>query len=462
MLQLSHDVVKFLGHRVALHAQFGSRLVHKVDGLVGKESVADVSLRQFHRRNAGIVLDTHLVVVLVAFLQSSQNAYCRHLVRLVNHHGLETAFQSLVFLEILLVFVERGGTDGAQFASCESRFQDVSGIHGTLSAAGTHEGVNLINKENYAPFALRHLVDDALQTLLKLAFILCAGKQGTHVKAVELLVLQILRHVTAHYALCQSLHDGCLTSSRFTYKNRIVLCASRKNLQHTSYFVVTAYHRVQFSGACVLHQVLGIFGKTLVVVVCRLALHVLSLAQFLYGLARVAVGHSRIFHNAAGSAVHLEQREDNRLHADKFVAHLLGNFLCLHQHLVGVVAQVWLSALNARLVLQFAVHELLHVLSVHTHFLEEEVRDVLCLCQHSFQEMSRFNGLLARTLCHVHRLLNRLLCFDCKVVKCHSFFSFLFVVSANNDSNDVPYPLFCHYVTSRCNFVTANTFSNAP
>ena len=258
LLQLSHDVVKFLRNRIALHAQFRCGLVHQVDCLVGQEPVADVTLREFHRCYAGIILDTHLVVVLITLLQSAQYAYCRHLVRLVNHHRLETALQSLVLLEILLVLVKSGGTYRAQFATRKSRFQNVRCVHSTLSAAGTHQGVNLIDEEDYASVALCHLVDDALQSLLKLTFILRSCEQGTHVEAVELLVLKVLRHVTAHDTLCQSLHDGRLTRSRLSYEHRIVLCPSRENLQHASDLVVTSYHRVQFSGARILHQVLGI------------------------------------------------------------------------------------------------------------------------------------------------------------------------------------------------------------
>ena len=41
---LARDVVQFLGHRVAFHAQLGGSLVHQVDGLVGQEPVADVAL----------------------------------------------------------------------------------------------------------------------------------------------------------------------------------------------------------------------------------------------------------------------------------------------------------------------------------------------------------------------------------------------------------------------------------
>ena len=41
---LTHNLVKLLGHAVALHAQLGGGFVHQVDGLVGQEALRDVTL----------------------------------------------------------------------------------------------------------------------------------------------------------------------------------------------------------------------------------------------------------------------------------------------------------------------------------------------------------------------------------------------------------------------------------
>ena len=71
LLQLSLQFVQFLRHGVALHTEFGSSLIHEVDGLVGEETVCDVAFGELHGGDAGVVLDTHLVVVLVALLQST-------------------------------------------------------------------------------------------------------------------------------------------------------------------------------------------------------------------------------------------------------------------------------------------------------------------------------------------------------------------------------------------------------
>ena len=52
-------------------------------------------------------------MVFVTLLQSTQNRNGIYLVGLVHHDGLEAAFKRLVFLKILLILVQRGGTYGS-------------------------------------------------------------------------------------------------------------------------------------------------------------------------------------------------------------------------------------------------------------------------------------------------------------------------------------------------------------
>ena len=109
-------VLKVFGHRVDLQSQTGCGLVDEVDGLVGQETVGDVTLRELHGGHDGLVEDSDVVVVLVAFLQATEDRDGRGLVGFIDHDDLETAFQGLVLLEILLVFLEGGGADALQLA----------------------------------------------------------------------------------------------------------------------------------------------------------------------------------------------------------------------------------------------------------------------------------------------------------------------------------------------------------
>ena len=135
----------------------------------------------------------------------------------------------------------------------------------------------LIDEEDYAAFALGHLVDYALESFLKLALVFGSCHKCSHIERIELFVFQILRHVTSDDTLGESFHDGCLTGSRLTDEDRVVLGTPRQYLQYSSDFVVTAYHWVEFAGACLLHEVLGVFVETLIVLVAALRAHLLSL-----------------------------------------------------------------------------------------------------------------------------------------------------------------------------------------
>ena len=71
LFQVTLQLVQLLWHGVALHAQLRGSLIHEVYRLIRQETVGDIPLGECHRRNAGIVLYAHTVVVLVTFLQTS-------------------------------------------------------------------------------------------------------------------------------------------------------------------------------------------------------------------------------------------------------------------------------------------------------------------------------------------------------------------------------------------------------
>ena len=223
------------------------------------------------------------MVVLVTLLDTTEDADGIHLVRLVDHDGLESTLQCLILLEVLLILVEGGCTDGSQLATSQGWLQDVGCIHGTFATTCTYEGMNLIDEEDDVAVGVGYFLDNALQALLELTFVLSTSNECAHVERIELLVLQVLRHIATHDTLCKTLHDGGLTSTRLTYQDRVVLGTARENLKHTANLFVTANHWVELATSGLLHEVLGVLFKTLIVLVGALALHVLTLSQLLDG-----------------------------------------------------------------------------------------------------------------------------------------------------------------------------------
>ena len=285
--------------------------------------------------------------------------------------------------------------------------------------------MDLIDEEDDVALRVGHLLDDGLQPLLKLTFIFGTSQESTHIEREELLVFQVLRHVATHDALSQTFHDGRLTRTRLTYQDRIVLGAARENLQHAAYLLVTANHRIEFALAGILYQVAGILGECLVVVVCALALHLLSLAQLSDGFPHHFLRQSSILKDARCRVVALEQGDEHRLDADELITHLGGNVLGLLQHLGGVVAEVGFTSAYFRQVLYFAVHKSLDLLRVDSSLSEDKIADILALIHHTRKQMHRFDGLLSGSLCSINGFLNRFLRFDGKLVECHSLCSFL-------------------------------------
>ncbi len=182
LLEVTCNLIQLLRHRVAFHAQLSGSLVHQVDGLIGQEAVGYVALRQFHGSDTCIIGDTHLVMVLVTLLQATQNADGIYLIWLVHHDGLEAALKRFILFKVLLILVQRGGTNGSELSSCQCRLQNVGCVHGALATSGSHKGVNLIYKEDYLAVGLRYFLDDRLESLLKLALVFGSGHQCAHVK----------------------------------------------------------------------------------------------------------------------------------------------------------------------------------------------------------------------------------------------------------------------------------------
>ena len=102
---------------IDLHLQPRRGLIHQIDGFVGQEAVGDVAVRQRRRRNQRAIGDPHAVVLLVLVLQAAQDRDGVLDARLVDEHRLEAPRQRRILLDMLLVFVERGGADAVQLAA---------------------------------------------------------------------------------------------------------------------------------------------------------------------------------------------------------------------------------------------------------------------------------------------------------------------------------------------------------
>ena len=111
----------------------------------------------------------------VLLLQSPQDGDGRLHRRLVHQHLLEATLQRGVLLDVLAILVEGSGPDAMELAARKSRLEHVARVNRTLGLACTDHGMNLVDKDDDAPFLLSDFLQDGLQALFEFAAILGTG-----------------------------------------------------------------------------------------------------------------------------------------------------------------------------------------------------------------------------------------------------------------------------------------------
>lgn len=85
--------------------------------------------------------------------------------------------------------------------------------------------MHLVYKEDNIAL-LFDLFHKTFATALKLSSELSACNKCGKVEEVKLLILDMKRHISANYPLCDTLGNGCFTNARFAYKAWVVLLTS--------------------------------------------------------------------------------------------------------------------------------------------------------------------------------------------------------------------------------------------
>ncbi len=321
-LQLAHlavERVDLLRYGVHFEPQPCCRLVHQVDGFVGQEARGDVAVGELHGRHDRLVFDAYLVVVLVPLLQAAQNGDRVEGGRFVDHHLLETSFQCLVLFEILLVFVEGGRTDGAQFTPCEGRLENVGSIHGTLTLTGAYKGMYLVDEKEYLALGGGNLLDDGLEPLLELALVFRTGYQCAHVERENLFAAQVFGYVAVHDAAGDTLCDGGFAHTRLADEDRVVLGPARKNLEYAAYLFVAADHGIEFPGTGHFVQVDGVLAQGVEYLFGGLAVDGASLAELLDRRDELLLRHAAPLEQLGRLAPVGHEAEEQVLHRGELV-----------------------------------------------------------------------------------------------------------------------------------------------
>ena len=205
----------------------------------------------------------------------------------------------------------------------------------------------LVDEEDNLAVGLVDFTDDALQSLLELALVLSTGDQGTHVEAVDGLRLQVLGHVAADDTLRQSFSNSGLTHTGLADEDGVVLGTTRKDLQHTAYLLVTSDDGVEFAGLRQLVEVFGVLAKGVHGLFLVGAGHFAALAQVGNGGKECFLTNSGILKQLRNTVTATDEAEQQVLHTDELVVHLGGALLGSHKGLIGIAAEVDLTAADA-------------------------------------------------------------------------------------------------------------------
>lgn len=85
--------------------------------------------------------------------------------------------------------------------------------------------MHLVDKEDNVAL-LFYFLYKSFTTALELSSELSACNKCGKVEEVKLLILDMERHISANYPLCDALGNGCFTNARFAYKAWVVLLTS--------------------------------------------------------------------------------------------------------------------------------------------------------------------------------------------------------------------------------------------
>ena len=100
--------------------------------------------RGLHQR---VVLNAHAMEQFEALTNAAKNRNGIFNSGLIHLHWLEAALEGGIFLDVLSILIEGGGTDTVQLATRQHRLEHIARVHCTFRLARTDDRMQLINKQ---------------------------------------------------------------------------------------------------------------------------------------------------------------------------------------------------------------------------------------------------------------------------------------------------------------------------
>ena len=281
------------------------------------------------------------MIDFIALFEASQNGNSILYGRLIDHDRLESSFQCGVFLNILSVLLEGRSADAVQFASGQHGLKHIACVHSAFRFACSDDRMQLIDKEDDLAVTLADVLQNGLKSLLKLASVLGACDQRSHIQGEDLLVLEPLRHVACGYSLGKTFNDRRLADAGFTDQNGIVLGLSGEDADHIADLRVSSNDGIQFLVSRFSDEFLAVLGKRIVGCLRIIRSHSLIASDSRQGLQKTVSCNSIIRKDLLENAVRVaDEGQEQMLHTHILVTELLGLTLCAEKRFVEITADI--------------------------------------------------------------------------------------------------------------------------
>ena len=244
VLDLADHVFECRRGRALAQLHAGRCRVQQAHGFVGQLPLGQVPDAQPHGLDHGFVQDAHLVVLLHRLDDGAHHADGLRLIRFLDAHFLEAALQSRVAFEVLLVFVEGGGRDGAEFAASQGRFQEIRGVVLTGRAAGPDHRVRFIDEQNDRHGRRLHFLNHGLEAVLELALHPGSGLEQAQIERAKFDVAKGLGHVAGDDPHREPFDHRGLADAGFARQDRVVLPSPREDVDDLANLGIAAENAV--------------------------------------------------------------------------------------------------------------------------------------------------------------------------------------------------------------------------
>ena len=232
-----------------------------------------------------------------------------------------------------------------KLASSQLWLQQVSGIHGTFRFSGTDDVVNFIDEQDNLAIGFVNFIQNRFQSFLEFTPVFRTGNQRTHIQREDGLVLQVLRNISVHNSLCQSLDNGGFAHTRLTNQYRVIFGPSGQDFDGPADFFISSDYRIQLSLPCGFYQIDTVLIEGIVAVLRILVGYTLissNHGERLQELILVdAVSAHQLFRLAVAGT---EDGQVGVFHADVFIFEFRCDVLRIHQHLVQLRRKIYLAA----------------------------------------------------------------------------------------------------------------------